>query len=52
MGAVSKGGFLSKVAVSTAAYLPECKNTEFVGELSKGGFCEGCRKWSCPLTGM
>lgn len=30
----------------------ESKNTEFVGELSKGRFCEGCRKWSCPLTGM
>ena len=53
-----------KVAVSGAIRLRECKNTEFVWELSKGVFCEGavrshsaregCRKFSCdrPLTGM
>ena len=30
-----------KVVVSGAVRLRECKNTEFVWELSKGVFCEG-----------
>ena len=30
-----------KVTVSGAVRLRECKNTEFVQELSKGVFCEG-----------
>jgi len=38
------------VFVPGAGRLRECKNAEFVWELSKTGFCEGGRKWSCPLT--
>ena len=30
-----------KVPVPGAGRLRECKNTEFVGELRKTGFCEG-----------
>jgi len=33
-----------KVSVTGASRLRECKNTEFVWELSKPGFCEGGRK--------
>ena len=36
--------------VPGAGRLRECKNKEFVWELSKTGFCEGGRKWSCPLA--
>ena len=32
-----------------AGRLQECKNAEFVWELSKTGVCEGGRKWSCLL---
>ena len=38
-----------KVSVTGAGHLRECKNTDFVWELRKMGFCEGGRKESCPL---
>ena len=36
--------------VPGAGRLRECKNAEFVWELSKTGFCEGDRKWTCSRT--
>ena len=39
-----------KVSVTNAGRLWGCKNTEFLWELRKTGFCEGERKWSCPLS--
>ena len=33
-----------KVSVTGTGRLQECKNIEFVWELSKTGFCEGGRK--------
>ena len=41
---------VKKVFIPGAGRLQECKNAEFVRELSKTGFCEGGRKWSCLLT--
>ena len=41
---------VKKVFVPGAGLLQECKNTEFVWELPKTGFCEGGHKWSCLLT--
>ena len=39
------------VPITWACRLRECKNTEFVWELRKTGFCEGSLKYSCfPLT--
>ena len=32
---------MKKVSVTGAGCLQECKNTEFVSELSKTGFCKG-----------
>ena len=40
---------VKKVSVTGAGCLPGCKNTEFVWELRKTGFCEGGHKLSCPL---
>ena len=40
-----------KKGVRTCSWpLTGCKNTEFIWELRKTGFCEGGRKKSCPLT--
>ena len=39
-----------KVSVTKAGRLRGCKNTEFLWELRKTGFCEGERKQSCPLS--
>ena len=40
------------VSVTAAGRLRECKNTEFVWELRKTGFCGGVFKKSCLLTSM
>ena len=40
------------VSVTAAGRLRECKNTEFVWELLKTGFCGGVFKKSCLLTSM
>ena len=37
------------VSVTAAGCLRECKNTEFVWELRKTGFCGGVFKKSCQL---
>ena len=34
---------VKKVSVARAGRLQECKNTEFVWEMRKTGFCEGGR---------
>ena len=41
-----------KVSVTGAGHLRECKNTEFVWELTKTGCCEGSHKYSCSFTRM
>ena len=51
MGPMTRHDYLHKMTVCNWSWpLTECKNTEFVFELSKIGFCEGGCKWSCPLT--
>ena len=34
---------VKKVSVARAGRLRECKNTDFVWEMRRTGFCEGCR---------
>ena len=39
-----------KMSITEAGRLRKCKNTEFVLEMRKTGFCEGSRGYSCLLT--
>ena len=39
-----------KVSVTGAGHLLERKNTDFVWELRRTGFCEGSYKKNCRLT--
>ena len=41
---------MKKEFIPGAGHLRERKNAEFAWELSRTGFCEGGRKWSCLLT--